>query len=78
MEKLIGVNEISQNFNLREPRGNKCTNVYAVLKCGGVQIKFPIGCKVNAWQWNKKQQTPIINNGMVGGDMKNNKYYGDG
>ena len=72
MEKLIGVNEISLNFNLRKPRGNKCTNVYAVLKCGGVQIKFPIGCKVNAWQWNKKQQIPIINNGMVGGDMENN------
>lgn len=72
MEKLINVNELSLNFNLRQPRGNKCTNVYAVVKCGSVQIKFPIGCKVNSWQWNKKQQTPIINNKMVSEDMENN------
>lgn len=73
MEKLISVNQISLNFNLREPRSNKCTNVYAVVKCNSVQFKFPIGCKVNSWQWNKKQQLPTITSTMTQNDVENNK-----
>lgn len=72
MEKLISVNELSLNFNLREPKGNKSTNVYAVVKCGKVQLKFAIGCKVNCWQWNKKQQTPIISQQMTDEERDNN------
>lgn len=72
MEKLISVNELSLNFNLREPKGNKSTNVYAVVKCGKVQLKFAIGCKCNSWQWNKKQQTPIISQQMTDEERDNN------
>jgi integrase len=72
MEKLISVNELSLNFNLREPKGNKSTNVYAVVKCGSVQLKFAIGCKCNSWQWNKKQQTPIISQQMTDEERVNN------
>lgn len=73
MEKLISVNQMSLNFNLREPRGNKCTNVYAVVKCGSVQFKLPIGAKVNTWQWNAKQQLPTITSTMSFPDIENNK-----
>lgn len=72
MEKLININDVSLNFNLRQPRGNKCTNVYCVLKVGNVQYKIAIGCKVNSWQWNKRQQMPIVSANMIADDMANN------
>ena len=64
MEKLISVKKLSLNFNLREPKGNKLTNVYCVVKCGNRQFKFSTRCKVNSWQWNKKQQMPTISPNM--------------
>lgn len=72
MEKLISVNNVSLNFNLRQPKGNKCTNVYCVLKIGNVQYKIAIGCKVNSWQWNKRQQMPNVSANMIADDMANN------
>lgn len=72
MEKLTNVNVVTLNFNLREPKGNKCTNVYAVLKTDGKQYKFAIGCKVNSYQWDKKRQVPTIANNMIAEDRENN------
>lgn len=72
MEKLITINDVSLNFNLRQPRGNKCTNVYCVLKVGNRQYKIAIGCKVNSWQWNKRQQMPVVSANMIADDMANN------
>lgn len=72
MVDSLCVNQMSLNFNLREPKGNKCTNVYAVVKYGKIQLKFSIGCKVNCWQWDKKKQCPIINDKMSDDDVKNN------
>ena len=72
MEKLINVNQMSLNFNLREPKGNKPTNVYCVVKCGNSQLKFSTGYKVNSWQWNKKQQMPTITPNMTDEDRTNN------
>ena len=72
MEKLININDVSLNFNLRQPKGNKCTNVYCVLKIAKVQYKIAIGCKVNSWQWNKRQQMPIVSANMTADDIANN------
>ena len=72
MEKLINTNDVSLNFNLRQPKGNKCTNVYCVLKVGNRQHKIAISCKVNSWQWNKRQQMPIVCANMTADDMANN------
>lgn len=72
MEKLISVNELSLNFNLREPKGNKPTNLYCVVKCGKTQLKFSTGCKVNSWTWNKKQQVPTITPSMSDEERNNN------
>lgn len=72
MKKLININDVSMNFNLRQPKGNKCTNVYCVLKVGNVQYKIAIGCKVNSWQWSKRQQMPIVCANMTADDMQNN------
>ena len=35
-KQLINVNAVSLNFNLREPKGNKATNVYAVIRLGSI------------------------------------------
>ena len=74
MEKLISIKQISLNFNLREPNGNKLTSVYCVVKCGTKQLKFSTRCKVNSWQWNKKQQIPIITSNMLDEDRNNNTH----
>lgn len=63
---------ITLNFNLREPKGNKCTNVYCVVRYGSVQLKFPIGCKVNSWQWDKKKQIPKIDSHASEKEKMNN------
>ena len=68
---LIDVNSISLNFNLREPKCNKPTNVYAVVKIGSHQFKFPTGCMINSWQWNKKKQIPILEGNMTTVDTSN-------
>ena len=74
MEKLISVKQMSLNFNLRQPNGNKPTIVYCVIKCGIKQFKISTKCKVNSWQWNKKQQIPTITPNMSDEDRNNNMH----
>ena len=74
MEKLNYSNGgVTLNFNLREPKKvNGATNVYAVVKVQGKQIKLPINCKINAWQWDAKKQVPRFTNNMTEQDRANN------
>ena len=73
METLRNANResVTLNFNLREPRGNKCTPIYAVIKIGGKQIKVPIGAKICPWHWDKKRQLPRITSNMTEPDRSN-------
>ena len=71
MKKLNYPNSVMLNFNLREPYGNKATNIYAVIKINRKQIKVAIGLKINSWQWDKAKQMPIINNNMSIEDKEN-------
>ena len=72
MKTLNFTNAVSLNFNLREPKKVKgSTNLYAVVKLEGKQLKIAIGCKVNPWQWNAKKQIPIIKDGMCQQDIEN-------
>ena len=64
MEKLIDVKQMSLNFNLREPRANKPTNLYCVVKCGTTQLKFSTGFKIVTSQWDKKRQLPTCTANM--------------
>lgn len=61
------------NFNLREPKANKKTNIYAVIKINGEQIKKPIDCKINPWNWDKKKQSPKFTKNMTEADTENAK-----
>ena len=56
MEKQTFIQEMSCNFNLREPKAHKPTNIYFVVCIEGKQIKFSTGVKVYPEQWNKKKQ----------------------
>ena len=71
-EKLINVKDLSFNFNLREPKGNRATNVYAVIRVCHIQLKLPTKCKVNCWQWDKKKQMPMMYGNMTETDYRNN------
>ena len=72
MERLNNANEVfTLNFNLRQPKGNKKTNVYAVIKINGRQIKTPIDCKINPWNWDKQKQIPKFSNNMTEEDREN-------
>jgi site-specific recombinase XerD len=73
METLRNVNQVSLNFNLREPKKlNGSTNVYAVVKMNGKQTKISINCKVNAWCWDAKKQVPKVSQNMTQNDIANN------
>lgn len=72
-ETLINVNahHLSLGFNLREPRANKCTQVYAVVRYGkGKHLKFPLG-KINSWDWDGTKEIPIFREGMNAQDGAN-------
>lgn len=72
-KKLISVNgrTLSLGFNLRQPRANKCTQVYAVVRLGGGRhIKFPLG-KLNTWEWDAKREIPIFRERMNSKDGVN-------
>lgn len=51
----------SLNFNLREPRAKKATQLYAVIRVDGKQYKIPLQCKIQPWLWNSRKQIPISN-----------------
>ena len=72
MKTLINANKVTLNFNLREPKKvNGSTNLYAVVKVEGKQLKISLGCKVCAWNWDAKKQVPIVKDGMNQQDIAN-------
>ena len=72
MEKQFFIHEMTCNFNLREPKGSKPTNVYFVVCIEGKQIKFSTGVRVYPEQWNKKKQEAYINYRLSELDNQNN------
>ena len=72
MKTLNYSNKVSLNFNLRQPKKvNGSTNIYAVVKLEGKQLKISLGCKVCAWEWDNKKQVPIIKEGMTDKEIEN-------
>jgi integrase len=50
------LNNLTFNFNLREPHSKKATQLYLVVKVEKKQIKMPIGVKILPFLWNKRKQ----------------------
>lgn len=72
MEKQIFINEMTCNFNLRDPKAKKPTNVYFVVYINGKQMKFSTGVKIYPEQWNKKKQEAFISYRLSELDNQNN------
>ncbi len=71
-QKQFFISSISYHFNLRNPKGEKPTPIYMVVRLYGKQYKFPLGCKVIPSQWNKKKELPFISPYLSKLDNHNN------
>jgi integrase len=64
MAELNYLKELTLNFNLRKPTSKRPTNVYAVVKVCGKQMKIPTTAKINAYLWDSKKQVPMLLDSM--------------
>ena len=71
MEQLIYAKGVTLNFNLRKPHSKRPTNLYAVVKLSGKQIKIPTTAKICAYLWNSKKQLPVLCENMSEIDKNN-------
>jgi len=74
MAELNYAKEMTLNFNLRKPTSKRPTNVYAVVKACGKQIKIPTTAKINAYLWDKKKQVPMLLDSMSEVERDNAKH----
>jgi len=72
MEKQTFINEMTCNFNLREPKAKKPTNIYFIVCIEGKQIKLSTGVKIYPEHWNKKRQEAFISYRLSELDNQNN------
>ena len=73
MAELNCLKELTLNFNLRKPTSKRPTNVYAVVKVCGKQLKIPTTAKINAYLWDSKKQLPMLLNSMSDAERDNAK-----
>lgn len=73
MAELNFLKELTLNFNLRKPTSKRPTNVYAVIKVCGKQIKIPTTAKINAYLWDSKKQIPMLIDSMSDVERDNAK-----
>ena len=66
-------NEIKANFNLRDCKSNKPTNVYMIVIINGKKYHLPTGVKVYPDQWNKAKQEAYISHRLTEMDNLNNE-----
>ncbi len=71
MEQLNYAKGVTLNFNLRKPHSKRPTNLYAVVKLSGKQIKIPTTAKICAYLWNSKKQLPVLSESMSENDKNN-------
>ncbi len=74
MAELNCLKELTLNFNLRKPTSKRPTNVYAVVKVCGKQIKIPTTAKINAYLWDSKKQIPMLLDCMSDAERDNAKH----
>ena len=77
MSELNYAKGLTLNFNLRKPTSKKPTNIYAVVKVCGKQIKIPTTAKINAYLWDSKKQVPKLLNSMSDTERDNVKHVFD-
>lgn len=65
------------NFNLRNPKSNQPTLIYAVISYSSKQYRISIGRKVYPKHWDYKRQVCIIGSGLSHLDNYNNRSAND-
>lgn len=77
MTGQVFVNEVKCNFNLREPKADKPTNIYLVVSINNRQVKLATGVKVYPEHWNVKKQEAYISVRLTELDNVNNTIAND-
>lgn len=67
------INEMQARFNLRQPKANKPTNIYLVVRINGKQLKLATGVKVYPEHWNKEKQEAYVSFRLPELDNRNNE-----
>ena len=65
-------NEIKAYFNLRNPKINKPTNIYFVVRVDNIQKKYATGVKIYPSQWSFAKQEAILSHRLTELDYRNN------
>lgn len=73
MEQQVFINEMQARFNLRQPKANKPTNIYLVVRINGKQLKLATGVKVYPEHWNKEKQEAYVSFRLPELDNRNNE-----
>ena len=77
MGKQIFINQMQCNFNLRQPKANKPTNIYLVVYLNNKQVKLSTGVKVYPEHWNIRKQQAYVNARLSKLDNNNNTIAND-
>ena len=73
MTHQVFINEIVKaNFNLRQPKSERPTNIYLIVRINQKQAKLSTGVKVYPDQWNIKKQEAYISCRLTESDNINN------
>lgn len=73
MPQQLFSTDIQGNFFLRNPKGNKPTNIYFVVRLHRKLSKFATGVKVYPDQWNQTKQEAYVSHRLMEIDNKNNQ-----
>ena len=77
MGRQIFINQMQCNFNLRQPKANKPTNIYLVVYLNNKQVKLSTGVKVYPEHWNIRKQQAHVNARLSKLDNNNNTIAND-
>ena len=77
MGRQIFINQMQCNFNLRQPKANKPTNIYLVVYLNNKQVKLSTGVKVYTEHWNIRKQQAYVNARLSKLDNNNNTIAND-
>ena len=77
MGRQIFINQMKCNFNLRQPKANKPTNIYLVVYLNNKQVKLSTGVKVYPEHWNIRKQQAYVNARLSKLDNNNNTIAND-
>ena len=77
MGRQIFINQMQCNFNLRQPKANKPTNIYLVVYLNNKQVKLSTGVKLYPEHWNIRKQQAYVNARLSKLDNNNNTIAND-